>query len=102
MMNSEQAFDALVDGVKSSHRLLDNLGTTIKMRELPSWNERCLRQADLYGTHFINRFWCKWIRPWFDPRRHELMTEAFEIAKLKTQAEMLNAVLEKGNDPTST
>jgi hypothetical protein len=98
---SEKAFEALVDGVKSSRRLLDNLGITIKMRELPSWNERCKRQELLYGSGFFSRLWCN-LRRYLEPKLYAQLVEDYETVKLQTQAEMMNAVLEKGNGRTST
>jgi len=92
---SEQVFDALVDGVKSTKRILDNIGITINMRTLPSWPERCKRQKLLYGSGFLSRLWCK-LRRYLEPKLYTQLVEDYETAKLKTQAELLNAVLEKG------
>ena len=92
---SEAAYNALIDGVKSSHRLLDNLGITINMRTLPSWPERCRRQELLYGSSFFGRIWCK-LRRYLEPKLYAQLVEDYETVKLKTQAELLNAVLEKG------
>ncbi len=100
MMNFEQACEEVLRGVKKwNNAFLDNLGVTVNMRSLPSWPERCKRRRKLYGTHIISRFWCRKIRPYLNTKLHTQLVEDYETVKLKTQAELLNAVLEKGKCP---
>ena len=81
--------------------MLDSLGITIKMQTLPSWPEHSKRQELLYGSGFFGRIWCK-LRRYLEPKLYAQLAEDYETVRLKTQAEMMNAVMEKGNDTIIT
>ena len=94
----EEMFGKLSGEIKKESRLLDCLGITVKMRDLPSWPEHERRRDQLNGTHFFSRLWCRYIRPILNPRLHSHLLGKYEDIKLQTQTELLNEIIKRGSD----
>ena len=106
---SESAFDALCKGIKStSHRMLDNIGITVSLADLPSYPGFSRCRDELFGTNFLNSVWRWWIRRYLFPSLHAKKETAYEDARHKIMAEQLNKIMDfsqdeiDANDPTST
>jgi hypothetical protein len=93
----QSAFDDLVKAIRSP-RMLDNLGITIKMSELPSADLWAAIYELRFGSGHLNRFYVRNIRPFIAPRKHEQVCMAWSQARFIRQQEVLNAILEKGGD----
>ena len=91
--------DEITRGIRlSSPKILENLGITIKMSELPSADLYSVVRGIRFGSGHLGRFYARNIRPFIAPKKHEQICMAWSRVQLIRQQESLNAILEKGRD----
>ena len=81
---------------RSGPRILDNLGITIKMSELPNADLYAVVYELRFGSGHLGRFYARNIRQFIAPKKHEQICMAWSQARFIRKQEVLNAVLEKG------
>ena len=85
----------IVDDIpRQEKRILDNIGITINMRRLATWGQRERAYRKAFGDGRLSRARCK-VRSWLFPNRHAELVQAHREATYRTQAEMLNAIMEE-------
>ena len=83
---------------RSGPRILDNLGITINISELPSADLYAVVQNLHFGSGYLGRFYARNIRKFIAPKKHKQICIAWSQARLIHQQEVMNAVLKKGED----
>ena len=75
--------------------LLDNIGITVKVGELPARKAYLEARRSLYGTGRLSRLWMRWAFPLLRPKEHSRRLD--RVIELHTiiQQEFLNAVMER-------
>lgn len=92
-------FDEIARGIKlSSSMILENLGITVKMSELPSAGLYNLVREEWLGSWFYGRFYALRLRPLIEPNKHQRIRALWEQIQTTRTQEMINAVLEKGQE----
>ena len=81
-------------------RILDNIGITVNMRELPSFPLYEYANRRLYGTHWLSRFWCRRLRPRFAPARQAEAERIMDDARRHIQMDFISTVLDRGKEAT--
>ena len=81
---------------RQSNLILDYVGIHIRMSSLSSWAAKEQAYADLYGTHWLSRLWCRHIRPQLKPGQQAAIEARYERLGQKVKQEFMLAVLEKG------
>ena len=95
----QSAFDDITRAIRlNSPKILDNLGITIKMSELPSADLWAAVYELRFGSGHLSRFYVRNIRPFIAPRKHERICMAWSQARFIRQQEVMTAILEKGED----
>ena len=90
--------DLLLAGIRrQSTMLLDNIGITIKMRELPSWAAREKAWREAFGNDVLSRLRYRF-RAMLFPRKQAELAAVWEAAKRRMREEWVAVVLEKGQE----
>lgn len=84
--------------VPGEQRILDSLGLHIDISKLPTASEYKASCSRYYGTHWLSRIWCRWLRPVIMPTIHEMIKVNFEHAQLEHQQAFAHAILEYYKD----
>ncbi len=91
-----ELFYGILDSEQSrSPERLSQLGITLNVTDLPSWELYAYCRDKLYGTSRLSRFWFQQIRPWLAPKKQEEIELAYVDAMAIHKQEYLNAVLER-------
>ena len=95
----QSAYENIVRGIsRNGSKILDNLGITINMSELPSADLCAVIYELRFGSGRLKRFYVRNIRPIITPRKHKQICMAWSQARLIRQQEVMNAVIKKGED----
>ena len=77
--------------------IFDNLGITIVMAELPSWEYHRLSMDVFYGgTNKLMRFYAKHIRRWLFPDWHKELLRHVYQSRRQVEEEQFAALAQKG------
>ncbi len=83
---------------KISDILLDNVGLTIHITELPTHKIHSYCYDLMYGADYLSRLWCKYIRPIVAPNAHELIKTTYEEAVSLFQIDIINETIKQGKE----
>ena len=83
-----KAADALAEAIRNDNPLFDNLGITIDISQLKTWDKYC-DIRDKFHCHSIRRFFRRWLMP----SRHRELGRQFIEAQVELQQEFMNTVM---------
>ena len=95
---SSQIEDLFLGMRRGSALILDSIGITMNMAKLPGYPARERAYRELVGVGRLSRFWCRAVRPRLLPKRHDVLVEAWDSARLQVQAEMLDSIIRQGEE----
>ena len=98
-MSKELNWNSLASAVyRLSPLLLENIGIRVDMRALPSADLYTTAQEFYFGSGCLGRFYARNIRQFIAPKMHEEASRTWQQAKTTLRQELINAVLEKGQE----
>ena len=98
---SQGAFDDLVTSIaRQSLRIVDNIGITVNMRELPSWQRYQELKGAVYGSGLLSRIWAQILRPWLRPVAHAELWAQWDTVERELHEELIWATIEKTQPAT--
>jgi hypothetical protein len=80
---------------RHSQVMFDNLGITINLAQLPSWERFDNCRHRMFGAGWLSRFWCAHLRPRLMPVRQAQIERAYSDALAQHQREFMTAILER-------
>lgn len=95
---SSQIEDLFLGMRRGSALILDSIGITTNMAKLPGYPARESAYREAFGVGRLSQFWCCVVRPRLFPGRHDVLVEAWDSARLQVQAEMLNSIIQQGEE----
>ena len=75
--------------------LLDNIGITVKVGDLPSIDRYHDARRQRYGTHWLSRFYKRRVFPWLRPVACSEANMELFLASKRVRAEFLSKVIEE-------
>lgn len=82
--------------IRANKMMLDNVGISINEATLPTWAQLKADRDRLYGSRWLSRIWCQWIRPRLMPTRQRRYLAAYQISETAHRVAFMAAVLEQG------
>ena len=99
MSQKQLDWASLAEGIYYlSPKILDNIGIHIDMSTLPSANLYAVAREFYFGSGCLGRFYVRNIRQFIAPKMHEEASRTWQQAKTTLRQELINAVLEKGQE----
>lgn len=80
--------------------IIDNIGIHVNVRGLPTFERYRAAASAYYGTDWLGRAWCKYIRPILAPRQHAKRLNEYHIQLYLHRQAFLIAVLSQYSSET--
>ncbi|MCK5557096.1 MAG: hypothetical protein KAJ01_01875 [Candidatus Hydrogenedentes bacterium] len=91
----EEVKQTIIDD-RQEKRILDNIGITVNMAELPSAEATCKAGHRIYGSGRLSGFWHFTVLRNLFPNRHQKLVEEWRELYGQLQREFLEAVMKEG------
>ena len=78
--------------------LLDNIGLTVKISDLPSAARMQWARQNLWGTHWLSRWYKQHIFWWLTPKAYTWAIDEYAAARRQVSDECFYAIMDKAKD----